>query len=105
MPISIYVKNADLILTELRKIRKSTHIQFKVHPLIPKYCLSRMCVGVSVYTGDMVLLQSRLGVVHDKLLQKGFPLSVSGGSLPTHTPARFEMPAARGKTSLNARDW
>ena len=23
----------------------------------------------------------------------------------THTPARFEMPAARGKTSLNARDW
>ena len=24
---------------------------------------------------------------------------------PTHTPARFEMPAARGKMSLNARDW
>ena len=24
---------------------------------------------------------------------------------PTHTPARFKMPAARGKTSLNARDW
>ena len=23
----------------------------------------------------------------------------------THTPARFEMPAARGKMSLNARDW
>ena len=24
---------------------------------------------------------------------------------PPHTPARFKMPAARGKTSLNARDW
>ena len=23
----------------------------------------------------------------------------------THIPARFEMPAARGKTSLNTRDW
>ena len=23
----------------------------------------------------------------------------------THTPTRFEMPAARGKTSLNDRDW
>ena len=29
------------------------------------------------------VLQSRgQGVVHDKLLQKGFPLSVSGGSFP-----------------------
>ena len=51
------------------------------------------------------MLQSRGGVVHDKLLQKGFPLSVSGGSFPPRPPARFEMPAARGKTSLNARDW
>ena len=25
--------------------------------------------------------------------------------LPPHPPARFAMPAARGKTSLNARDW
>ena len=25
--------------------------------------------------------------------------------VPPHPPARFEMPAARGKTSLNARDW
>ena len=32
----------------------------------------------------LVLLQSRRGVVHDKLLQKGFPLSVFGGS-PSHT--------------------
>ena len=23
----------------------------------------------------------------------------------THTPARFEMPAATGKTSVSARDW
>ena len=30
---------------------------------------------------------------------------VSLGFPPPHTPARFEMPAARGKTSLNARDW
>ena len=45
------------------------------------------------------------GVVHDKLLQKKFPLSVSGGSSPQRPPARFAMPAARGKTSLNARDW
>ena len=43
--------------------------------------------------------------VHVKLLQKGFPLSVSGGSSPLRTPARFEMPTARGKTSLNVRDW
>ena len=27
----------------------------------------------------------QVGVVHDKLLQKGFPLSVSGGSPPPHT--------------------
>ena len=50
------------------------------------------------------LLQSREGVVHNKLSQKEFPLSVSGGSPHTHTPARFEMRAARGKMSLNARD-
>ena len=31
------------------------------------------------------------GVVRDKLLQKGFPLSVSGGSCPPRPPARFEM--------------
>ena len=43
--------------------------------------------------------------LHDKVLQKGFRLSVSGGSFPPHPPARFEMPASRGKTSLNARDW
>ena len=49
--------------------------------------------------------RARQGVVHDKLLQKGFRLSVSGGSFPPRPPARFEMPAARGKTSLNARDW
>ena len=30
----------------------------------------------------IIVLQSRWGVVHDKLLQKGFPLSVSGGSPP-----------------------
>ena len=53
----------------------------------------------------MGLLQSKGGVVHDKLLQKGFRLSVSGGSFPPRPPARFAMPAARGKTSLNARDW
>ena len=46
------------------------------------------------------------GVVHDKLLQKGFSLSVSGGSSAhPHPPARFAVPTARGKTSLNARDW
>ena len=55
-------------------------------------------------THDSVTEQGR-GVVHDKLLQKGSPLSVSGGSSPPRTPARFAMPAARGKTSLNARDW
>ena len=43
--------------------------------------------------------------VHNKLLQKGFPLSVSGGSSPSCPPARFAMPTAREKTSLNARDW
>ena len=51
------------------------------------------------------MLQSREGVVHNKLLQQGFPLSVSGGSFPLRTPARFAIPAARGKTSLNTRDW
>ena len=45
--------------------------------------------------------EQRQGVVHDKLLQKGFLLSVSGGSFPPLPPARFEMPAARGKTSLS----
>ena len=35
-------------------------------------------------------------MVQDKLLQKGSPLSVSGGSFPPRPPARFEMPA-RGK--------
>ena len=56
--------------------------------------------------GRQKLLQSKgVGVVHDKLLQKGFRLSVSGGSFPPRPPARFAMPAARGKTSLNARDW
>ena len=31
--------------------------------------------------------EQRQGVVHDKLLQKGFPLSVSGGSFPhAHLP-------------------
>ena len=35
----------------------------------------------------VVMLQSRRGVVHDKLLQKGFPLSVSGG--PPHTPTCY----------------
>ena len=40
------------------------------------------------YWGSNLLLQSRgQGVVHDKLLQKGFPLSVSGGSFPhAHLP-------------------
>ena len=62
----------------------------------------------TVYKTDrkVVLLQSkRVGVVHDKLLQKGFCLSVSGDSFPPRPPARFAMPTARGKTSLNARDW
>ena len=45
------------------------------------------------------------GVVHNKLLQKGSPLSVSRSSSPPRTTARFTMPATRGKTSLNARDW
>ena len=52
-----------------------------------------------------VLQSKRVGVVHNKLLQKGFRLSVSGGSFSPRPPARFAMPAARGKTSLNARDW
>ena len=30
---------------------------------------------------------------------------ISRASLLPYTPARFKMPAARGKTSLNARDW
>ena len=58
-----------------------------------------------VYTTVEVLQSKGGGVVHDKLLQKGFPLSVSGGSFPPCPPARFTMPATRGKTSLNARDW
>ena len=45
------------------------------------------------------------GVVHDKFSQKGFPLSISGGFCPPRPPAKFQMPAARGKTSLHARDW
>ena len=50
-----------------------------------------------------MMFQSRPGVVHDVLLQKGLPLSVSGGPpTHTHTLARFEMPTARGKTPLNA---
>ena len=31
------------------------------------------------------VVTEQVGVVHDKLLQKGFPLSVSGGSPPPHT--------------------
>ena len=62
--------------------------------------------AITSLRGRQKLLQSRrVGVVHDKLLQKGFRLSVSGGSFPPRPPARFAMPAARGKTSLNARDW
>ena len=47
------------------------------------------------------------GVFHDLLSQKGSPLFCLWRfpSPPTHTPTRFEMPAARGKTPLNARDW
>ena len=54
--------------------------------------------------GCQKLLQSK-GGGHNKLLQKGSPLSVSGSSFPPRPPARFAMPAARGKTSLNATDW
>ena len=45
------------------------------------------------------------GVVHDKLLQKRFPPFCLWRFLSPRPPARFAMPAARGKTSLNARDW
>ena len=50
-----------------------------------------------------VVLQYRWGEVHNILLWKGSPHFLSGGP-PPHTPTRFEMPAARGKMSLNARD-
>ena len=40
----------------------------------------------SSHRRNNLLLQSKGGrVVHDKLLQKGPPLSVSGGPPPTHT--------------------
>ena len=48
---------------------------------------------------NILLLQSRVGGWFT------LTLSFSGGSSPPHPPARFDMPAARGKTSLNARDW
>ena len=60
-------------------------------------------LSTDLHTGECY--RAEVGVVHDKLLQKGFRLSVSGGSFPPCPPARFAMPAARGKTSLNARDW
>ena len=54
-----------------------------------------------LYHIHFILLQNRWGVVHAILLHKGSPLSLSG--VPP-TPPSFEMPTARGKTSLNARD-
>ena len=85
-------------------------------PLIPQTLLAPPPHGKSssptLSTPSVPVTEQRQGVVHDKLLQKGFPLSVSGGSFPhAHLlgsicpTARFAMPAARGKTSLNARDW
>ena len=43
--------------------------------------------------------------LHDKLLQKDSPFLSLEVPPPPCPPARFAMPAARGKTSLNARDW
>ena len=43
--------------------------------------------------GESVTEQT--GGVHNILLWKGSPLSVSGGSPHTRTPAGFAMPAAR----------
>ena len=55
--------------------------------------------------GELEMLQNRPGAgVNNILLRKGSPLSVSLGT-PPHTPTRFTLLAARGKTSLNARDW
>ena len=48
--------------------------------------------------GESVTEQT--GGVHNILLRKGSPLSLSGG--PPHTLTRFAMPATRGKMSLNA---
>ena len=67
-------------------------------------------IGVDTYGVDTlaiatVIEQTGVGGVHNILLRKGSPLSLSGGSPHTHTPIRFKMPATRGKTSLNARDW
>ena len=42
-PIFSHVKKAGSP-SELRKIRKSTSIQFKVQPLVPKYFPSSVCV-------------------------------------------------------------
>ena len=78
----------------------------KVRSLSLPHLRGSVCHGQLLsLRGCQKLLQSKGGVVHDKLLQKGFSLSVSGGSSPPRPPARFAMPAARGKTSLNARDW
>ena len=53
-----------------------------------------------------IVTEQGQGVVHDKLLQKGFPLSVSGGSSPhAHLlGSKCPLPEER-HLSLNARDW
>ena len=79
----------------------------KVRSLSLPHLRGSVCHGqlLSLHGCQKLLQSKRVGVVHDKLLQKGFRLSVSGGSFPPRPPARFAMPATRGKTSLNARDW
>ena len=56
-------------------------------PLIPQTLLAPPPHGKSssptLSTPSVPVTEQRQGVVHDKLLQKGFPLSVSGGSSPS----------------------
>ena len=66
-----------------------------------------VCHGqLSFHLGCQKLLQTDegWGGSSQYAITKRTPLSLSGGA-PPHTPTRFAMPATRGKTSLNARDW
>ena len=49
--------------------------------------------------------RARSGGGSREIITERIPPFCLWGFLPPRPPARFKMPAARGKTSLNARDW
>ena len=69
-----------------------------MHADLRKMSIPRLLDGIFLH---IVIEQTWGGGVNDILLPKGPPIVLQG--FPPYT--RFALPAARGKISLNARDW